>query len=138
MMTNNATAPLNAPRSKVALWAGRIISGLVALALAGSAGMKFAGGPAADEMMAHLGIPTGLAYALPFLELSCLALYLVPRTVPLGAILLTGYLGGAVFAHLRVGDAFVAPVVIGVMAWAGLALRDARLAAYLWQTITGR
>jgi hypothetical protein len=137
-MSSNFNSPSNVPRTRPATWAGRVLAVLAALALVGSAGLKLADGPAVDEMTAHLGIPTALAHALPFLELTCLAFYVIPRTAPLGAVLLTGYCGGAVFAHLRVGDPFVAPVAIGVLVWAGLALRDARLAAYLWQTVAGR
>jgi hypothetical protein len=64
-------------------------------------------------------------------ELLCTVLYAIPQTSVLGAVLLTGYLGGAVATHVRVGDPFVAPLVLGVLVWAGLFLRDARLRALL-------
>ncbi len=137
-MATNVNPASHAAPTRLALWAGRVLSGLVALALTASVAMKFVGGAAGEEMMAHLGIPAGLGRALPFIELACLALYLIPRTAPLGAILLAGYMGGAVFAHLRVGEAVVVQVTLGVLAWAGLVLRDARLAAYLRETIAGR
>lgn len=60
-------------------------------------------------------------------ELLCVVVYLIPRTSVLGAILITGYFGGAVATHVRVSDAFVIPLVLGVLAWGGLFLRDARL-----------
>ena len=82
--------------------------------------MKLKGGEQADAMMAHLGIDDSLARALPFIELTCLAFYIVPATSALGAILLAGYFGGAIFAHLRVGDMPVPPIALGVLAWLGL------------------
>jgi hypothetical protein len=65
------------------------------------------------------------------LELFCAAVYVVPRTAVLGAVLLTGYLGGAVATHVRVGDAFIVPLLLGVLVWAGLYLRDERVRALL-------
>jgi hypothetical protein len=65
------------------------------------------------------------------LELTCTLLYVIPRTSVLGAILLTGYLGGATASHVRVGDSFIAPVVFGVLVWLGLFLRDARIRALI-------
>ena len=65
------------------------------------------------------------------LELSCTIIYLIPRTSVIGAILLTGYLGGAIQTHLRVGDAFVAQFIFGVVIWGGLYLRDTRLRALI-------
>jgi hypothetical protein len=69
---------------------------------------------------------------LPFLELACTLVYLAPRTAVLGAILLTGYLGGAAATHVRIGDGvFVYPVALGIALWGGLYLRDPRLRALL-------
>jgi hypothetical protein len=66
------------------------------------------------------------------LELACVALYAIPQTAVLGAVLLTGYLGGAVATHVRVGDpGFVAPLLLGLSAWAGIFLREERLRAVL-------
>lgn len=82
------------------------------------------------EAFQHLGIPPGLAVPLGIVELVCIAIYVFPRTSVLGAVLLTGYLGGAVASHLRVGDpvfSTVFPVLIGVLLWGGLYLRDPRL-----------
>jgi hypothetical protein len=74
-----------------------------------------------------LGWQESTLSGIGILELACLAIYLVPRTAFLGAVLLTAYLGGAVAAHVRIGDAFVVPVLLGVLVWAGLYLRDERV-----------
>ena len=79
------------------------------------------------EGFTHLGIPDRLALGLGVLELACTVIYLIPRTAVLGAILLTGYLGGAILTHLRVGDPVIMPAVLGVLVWGGLFLREPRL-----------
>ena len=119
------------PASKKMVWAGRIISAVPVLVLLISAVTKFAKPPPVVEGFAHLGLPERLAFGLGVLELLCAGLYVIPRTAVLGAILLTGYLGGAVVTHLRVGDQFVGPVVFGVLVWAGLFLREKRLRALI-------
>jgi len=119
------------PVSKKALWAGYIMSALPVLMLLFSAAMKFAKPPPVVEGFKHLGLPESIVFGLGVLEVSCTLLYVVPRTSVLGAILLTGYLGGAVLAHLRVGDPFFAPVILGVLLWGGLFLRDPRLRALI-------
>ncbi len=112
---------------KAALWSGRILSGLVGAMMLMSAVMKLTGSPELTEGMAHLGLPLEKLTILAALELASVILYLIPNTAVLGAILLTGYLGGAVFAHLRVGDSVLTAVLIGVFAWLALFLRDPRL-----------
>jgi hypothetical protein len=92
-----------------------------------SAAMKLAQPPAVIEGMAHLGFSAKQAFGLFFLEVACTLLYLIPRTSILGAILLTGYLGGATAAHVRVGDPFYATISLGVLVWLGLYLREPRL-----------
>ncbi len=96
-----------------------------------SAAMKFAGGAQLAEAFGHLGLPPALAVPLGILELAVTVLYLVPPTRVLGAILVTGYMGGAVATHVRIGDPFWVQVLLGVMIWGGLYLRDARLRALL-------
>jgi hypothetical protein len=113
--------------SKAARWTGRIMSLLPVLMLLFSGVMKFIPSPQLNEGFAHLGWPVALASALGVLELACTVVYLVPRTAVLGAILLTGYLGGAVATHLRVGDPWWMQVGLGVLLWGGLWLRDPRL-----------
>jgi hypothetical protein len=117
--------------SKKALWIGWILTVLPCSMLFMSAAMKFIKPPSAVEGFAHLGFPEKLAFGLGVLELVCTILYLIPRTAVLGAILLTGYLGGAVCTHLRVGDPFIMPALIGVVIWGGIFLRDPRLRALI-------
>jgi hypothetical protein len=74
-----------------------------------------------------MGFPLSLSSGLGILELSCTLLYVIPRTSVLGAILLTGYLGGATATTVRIGDPFYLPVLFGIMVWGGLFLRDPRL-----------
>ena len=93
--------------------------------------MKFLKPASVAQGFAHLGLPESLAVGLGILELACTVLYLIPQTSVVGAILLTGYLGGATVTHLRVGDAFFMPVVIGIVLWGGLFLRDPRLRALI-------
>ena len=109
----------NRPVSKKALWAGYIMSAIPVLMLLFSAAMKFAKPPPVMEGLKHLGLPESLVFGLGVLEVACTLLYVIPGTSVLGAILLTGYLGGAVLAHLRVGDAFIGPVIFGVLVWGG-------------------
>src|SRR5688572_17226962 len=103
-----------APVSNIMLWTGRVISALPVLALLMSGAMKFTTSPQLTEGMTHLGWPLNLAVALGIVELACTILYVIPQTSVLGAILLTGYLGGATATHVRVGDNFVGPIVLGV------------------------
>jgi hypothetical protein len=119
------------PVPKKMIWTGRILSTVPVLVLLLSAVMKFAKPPPVVEGFAHLDLPERLAFGLGGLELLCTALYVFPRTAVLGAILLTGYLGGAIVSHLRVGDQFIGPILFGVLIWAGLFLRDKRLRALI-------
>ena len=109
------------------VWVGRAISALASLALAASAFMKLRGGPELTQGMAHLGLPESLVVPLAILEISCVVVYLVPATSVLGAILLTGYMGGAICTHVRVGDPFVTQLALGIFIWLGLYLRESRL-----------
>ena len=118
--------------SKGRLWAGRIASALPVLMLLMSAGMKFTKGPQVMEGMAKFGYAESVVIPLGIVELACTILYVIPQTSILGAILLTGYLGGATATHVRIGDvAFISPVIAGVLVWAGLYLRDPRLHALI-------
>ena len=92
------------------LWAGRILSALPVLMLLMSATMKLIGAAPAVEGFVKFGYPTGAYFGIGIVELLCTALYVLPRTSVLGAILLTGYLGGATATHVRIGDPFVSPV----------------------------
>ena len=121
------STPYDEVISKKMIWAGRIVSTLPVLMLAFSASMKFIKPPALTEGLIHLGYPENLAFALGILETICTILYIIPQTSVLGAILLTGYLGGAISTHLRVGDPFLMPFILGVFIWGGLYLRDMRV-----------
>jgi uncharacterized membrane protein YphA (DoxX/SURF4 family) len=115
--------------SKKALWAGRIISAIPVLMLTFSAVLKFMRPPTVMQEFERLQLPARLVIALGILELACTIIYAIPRTAVLGAILLTGYLGGAILTHLRIGDPFFNPIIPGVLVWLGLYLRDPRLRA---------
>ena len=119
------------PVSKPALWTGRVLSTLPVLLLLFSAGMKLAHPPQLDEGFKQLQLPIGWALGLGIMELSCTILYCIPRTAVIGAILLTGYLGGAMITHLRIGEPPVTHVIMGVILWGGLYLRDPRLRALI-------
>ena len=114
--------------SKTLIWIGRVISALPVLGLTMSAVMKFQQPPDMAKDFARLGWPMDLAVTLGIIEAVCVLLYVVPQTSVLGAILLTGYLGGAVATHVRISDPiWFPPVIMGVLIWLGLLLRDARL-----------
>src|SRR5262249_2805282 len=125
------------PRSpSIARWSGRVLTGIPVAFMLFDATIKFAHIPEVAEASLKLGWPTHLNPVLGLVILGCLALYLWPRTAALGATLLTGYLGGAVAIHLRVGDPLTThvlfPVYVGALFWAGLALRDARVRALVF------
>lgn len=115
------------------IWAGRIISALPVLFLLFDSVIHIMKIAPVVEAFAQLGYPASVARSLGILELVCIVLYVIPRTSVLGAILLTGYLGGAVATNLRVGlplfGHVLFPVYIGVLLWGGLLLRDERLRA---------
>jgi len=113
------------------VWVGRVISILVSLLFAMSALMKLRGGPEVIQGMAHLGLPESLIVPLAILEISCVVIYAIPATSVLGAILLTGYIGGAICTHLRVGDPFFMQIGFGIFVWLGLYLREERLKALI-------
>jgi len=116
-----------APASKKMVWTGRILSALPVLLLLFSASGKLMRVPQVTGGFTHLGWPASIALAVGILELSCTIIYVIPRTAILGAILLTGYMGGAVATHVRIGEPFILQVMVGVVAWAGLYLRDERV-----------
>jgi len=114
--------------SKIALWAGRIVSALPVLFLLMDGVMKLIKPAPVVDATVKLGYPATTIVPLGIVLLICTLLYVIPRTSVLGAILLTGYLGGAVATHIRVSDPLFThvlfPVYLGVMIWLGLYLRD--------------
>ena len=113
------------------VWTGRVITVLVSLLFLFSAAMKFMGGAEVKEGMAHLGLPESMIIPLGILEAACTVIYLIPATSVLGAILLAGYIGGAICTHWRVGDPFLPQVAIGLVIWLGIYLREHRLKALI-------
>lgn len=113
-------------------WVGYGLTGLASAALVMSASMKLSHGEEVVKMFTgHFGYPESSLVYIGIAELTCVALYLFPRTSVLGAILIAAYLGGAVATHVRAGEAFVAPIVVAVLAWGGLFLREPRLRALI-------
>jgi hypothetical protein len=120
-------APPN-PTPKGMLWTGRVISAIPVLMMAGMGlVMLFAAPDKVAEGMTKYGYPAGVARPLLIVMIASAVIYAIPQTAVLGAILLTGYLGGAVATHVHAGEAFVFPLVFGVLVWLGLVLRDARV-----------
>src|SRR5215813_9992225 len=114
--------------SKAKLWTGRVITVFTVAFLLFDTMVKVLNLPVAVEGTVKLGYPARLVMYIGIVELVCLGAYLYPRTAVLGAMLLTGYLGGATATQVRVEDPwFIFPVVVGVLVWVGLLLRDARL-----------
>jgi hypothetical protein len=117
--------------SKKMLWTGRIVSGLVIVAMLFDASIKILRLPAAVEGAVQVGYPANVVLPIGIVLLVCVILYAIPRTSILGAILLTGYLGGAVATNVRISSPLLSygllPAYVGVLAWGGLFLRDERL-----------
>jgi len=110
-------------------WTGIVIGVWVVLFLAFDAAVKLLGLDVAVEGTTRLGYPASLVVTIGWVELVCLLAYVIPRTAPIGALLLTGYLGGATATQVRVEDPwFLFPVGVGVLVWGALWLRDPRIA----------
>ena len=111
--------------SKTQRITGWVLTGLVGFFLIVASGVpKFIGFPGKQEMFDKLGITANLSTTLGIIEIAVAILFLIPRTSFIGAILVTGYLGGAVWAHLRIGDPWFFPIIIGVVMWVALGLRQ--------------
>ena len=118
------------PVSKKMLWTGRVMSTLPVLMLLMSGVMKIT--QTQEVVKGFADWPKGVAVPIGLVELACTIIYLIPRTSVLGAILLTGYLGGATAVSVRMGGVgWVFPVVCGVLVWGGIFLRDTRLRALI-------
>ena|ERR1043165_3698581 len=123
-MQSTTQAP---PTAKTMLWTGYILSTLPVLMLLMSAVMKCIKSDEVVKGFEQLGWDARFALGLGIVEIVCTVLYVIPRTAVLGAILLTGYLGGAIATHLRISEQFIGPLVLGVLIWGGLWLRDAEM-----------
>jgi hypothetical protein len=120
--------------SKRVLWTGRVLSALPSLVLLMSASMKLFATQNGETRIEKTGWQPEVMTKIGVVELCCLVLYLVPQTAVLGAVLLTGYLGGAIATHVHAGDGIgkiATPLVVSLVAWAGLYLREPRLKALL-------
>jgi len=112
---------------KPLIWTGRVLSALVCFPFVMGAAMKLTQHPDIFKNLEHFGIPGTLVRTIGTLEIISVVLYLVPQTAVLGAIVLTGYLGGAIMTHLRLGEPVVMQPLLGAVAWLALWLRDKRL-----------
>lgn len=138
VVTSNTTAATpthdGSPPPPVMVWSGRVLSGLFALFLLGaSASPKLLHLPVAEATMKELGWPEGYAFSIGVLEVTCVLLYLVPRTSVFGAVLTTGLLGGAMATQIRAESPLFSHVLfslyVGLFMWGGLWLRSPRLRA---------
>jgi len=120
--------PANSSVSKAALWTGWVMSALPVLMILFGSVMKLMKTPAVIEGFVRAGLPERLIITVGTIELACVIVYAIPQTAVLGAILMTGLLGGATLTEVRIGDpTWPVPVVLGVLAWGGLFMRDSRL-----------
>ena len=136
--TLTTTTPIglsDATTAGARLWTGRLLSGLAILFLAFDTSMKLLLAAPAVEGTAQLGYPASSVLAIGIIQLVCLAAYAFPRTARIGAVLLTGYLGGAIATHLRVGSPLLShtlfPIYVAALVWGGLYLRDRRVRSLL-------
>lgn len=131
----DSVAPAARPRPS---WVGRGLSAFATLFLLFDLSIKLLAHPMAIEGTTRLGYPAHVIRGLGLVEVACLALYLFPRTAPLGAVLWTGYLGGAIATHVRIGSPLFShvlfPIYVAAMLWGGLWLRDPRVRALLSRT----
>jgi DoxX-like protein len=120
------------PVSKGALWAGRMLSALPVFMLLLSGVMKILKLQAVVQGFAKYGYPESQMVVIGLLEVGCTIVYLIPHFSVLGAILMTGYLGGATASNVRIGDpSFIITVLLGMMVWGGLFFRDERIRALI-------
>lgn len=126
------STPQALSNSKAMLWTGRVMSAVPVLVVLFASSIKLARASAAIEGTMKAGYSASLVVPIGVIELTCVLIYVIPATSVLGAILLTGLLGGATATLVRVGDPSVPfPIVIGILAWAGLFFRDPRLRALI-------
>lgn len=122
------------PVSKTALWTGRVFSALVILLMVFDGTSKVMKAPAMMKAAVEMKFSAAQMVGIGTLLLICTLIYLIPRTSVLGAILLTGYLGGAIVTQIHAGMPMVmlaSPITVGIFAWGGLFLRDAELRAFI-------
>ena len=122
-------------QSSVRRWTGRILLGIAVLFLSFDTAIHLAGIKAVVESSAQLGFSPDKMFTIGVIELICLIVYLIPRTAPIGAVLFTGYLGGAIVTHFRVDSPLLThtlfPIYLAAMLWGALYLRDPRVRAVI-------
>ena len=122
---------LSTARANAAVWFGRLLTGLFTAFMILDIAIKLSGLPIVEETGAQLGLPPGSASWIAVMELAIVVLYLIPRTALLGAVLITGLMGGTAAIHFRAESPLFSHILFGVylavIAWGGLWLRDARL-----------
>jgi hypothetical protein len=119
--------------SRRSVIAGRVLTGIVALLLALDAGVKLVLAKAAVEGSVQLGFTPQQVFVVGVIAAICLVIYLIPRTAPIGAVLWTGYFGGAIVTHFRLGNPLLThvlfPIYVSILIWGSLYLRDPRVRA---------
>lgn len=134
-MTAAASFPVTQATSTKALWTGRFLSGLAVLFLTFDTTIHLLEVTMAAEGMTALGYPADSVFTIGVIQVACLIIYLIPRTSVLGAVLWTGYLGGAIATHFRIGSPLLShtlfPIYVAALIWGGLWLRDARVRSLL-------
>ena len=123
--------------SQTKVWTGRAISAVPALLFRSGgiiASLKLV--PSVVESFVHLGYPESVVPGIGVVQFLCAVLYVIPRTSIWGALLLTAYLGGATASHVRVGEPFYGPMIVCVLVWAGLVLRNGKLQELLFGNLT--
>jgi hypothetical protein len=132
MSAATQAANMATPPKRWMIWTGRVLSAIPVLLLVMSGVFAVVSKQQVAEGMSKFGYPESKVFLIGVLEIGCALIYAIPRTAVLGAILMTGYLGGAVATHVRIGDpGYPTAIVAGILVWAGLYLRDARLRALL-------
>ncbi len=126
-----ATPSLVPSQSRWLTWVGRMLSALIIFPFGMSAFFKFNPPPEIVENFVKMGFTAEQMRMIGVVEVACLVVYLIPQTAVLGAILLTGYLGGATEVHVHQKESFAPPVIIGVIVWLGIFLRDPRVRALI-------
>jgi hypothetical protein len=125
------STPVRSLATNARTWAGRVLTAIPVLFLTFDAGIKLAKIPVVVESFERLGWSPDISRTIGLLQLACLIVHLVPRTAVVGAILVTGFLGGAIATHLRLGDPLFShtlfPAYVAALIWGGLYLRDPRV-----------
>lgn len=133
-MTAISRDPVQSTSANAAVWTGRVVAAVVALFMTMDAVSHLLKPQPVVAAFAQLGLPLQMSIPIGLLALACTAVYVFPRTAVLGGVLLTGYLGGAVAIQARAGSALfptIFPIIMGVLAWTSLALRDRTVRAFI-------